>query len=224
MFKLNKSYYEIDRTRGMPYLGANTWTFVREWNHCREDPKRKTDKLFKMLAPEIDHWVKMFQDPEYPRNIHFATLFHLIEAADKAETLAEWTKNNWDCLHDIFFDLFLELLRTPPHTINVKPKQYAFLLSRLFIYKLSHRIRGWARKVKTIDSATYQTDSSYTENHEITELVGRIQDTDPYLHYLITLYLAEGADEDFKLATKNIITATTFWRTLNEWKNEKGIS
>jgi hypothetical protein len=223
MFKLNQSYYDRDKSRGMPYVGNNTWRLVLEWNRCREDPKRNTTKLFKMLDPEIRHWVKMFEDPHYPRNIHFATLFHLIEAEDKAETLSNWIENHRDCLYDIFFDLFLGLLRAPPHVINVKPKQYAFLLSRLFIYRLSHKIRDWARKTKTIDSAICTIETSYIENHDITEILNRIKETDLYLHYLTELYLMNGTEEDFKAVTKNIITAQIFWRTLNEWKNQEGI-
>lgn len=221
MSKVRAEFFETDRLRGLQNLKVDIWKFVKEWNACTLDKKRNSTLLFKYLEPEIDHWVLMLSDPLYPKNINYAVLWSLIDYDDSYLVLSKWAADNKKEIKDIITDIFLSLLRKPPFKINARPKQYIYILTKLLIYDLSHRIRSWYRKNKRILKAEkiYHPVYEETINTDFIHAMIDIERSGPYWYYLTQLFIYDYDKKDFLRITKTTSSLEYFRRKVHEWKD-----
>lgn len=219
MFLINKDFKTKHKNRGLPGIGINTWDFIKEWIKCTNNKNRKVDNLFLALEPYIENWVLMIKG-RTPRNVQFATLFNLIEGGEKIEVFEAWTTAHTDeDIKNICEDIFLDLLRKPPYNITVQLKQYAFVLAKLFIYRLSHKIRDWYIKQNKTFKFLHIRSFYELEIDELIDLIDKSKnkDLDFYLTYLI---YAGFTSQEIISMTKSSISKAIIGSKFNESSNK----
>ena len=121
-------------SRAMP-LDCTSKEFVTEYLACRLDPERPTDELYRLVTPFFDHWVRMFREHDYPKDINYIALCRRLYPRDQEpiETLryyirwADQTSSLREELELLFFER-LRGLRYYPKAAHPKMAEYVIAM------------------------------------------------------------------------------------------------
>lgn len=219
MFLLRQEYFDSKRYALLPGLKCPVEKFIAEWTACQEEPTRETSTLFSYLQGNVDHWVNMLVLPTKEKDISYCSLINKISHIDPIEALKYWTHENRHELDILLSEVWFMLLRNQPFEISKKPSQHAFILSRLFVYKLSNYINAWLASIDKHSELEFLPDMDVLEAPEALPLLQDVlidlQTHNPYGFYLVSLFLNDLDRNDMYSITKTKTSYVYLWRILD---------
>lgn len=131
-------------SRAMP-LHCTSSEFVTEYLACRQNPKRPTNHLYFLVAPFFDHWVSMFTEPSYSKDLNYIALCQRLrpredEPLKLLQEYVDWA-NQTSSLREELELLFFERLRELRYYPKLaSPKMAEYVIAMDFRNYLKDRI------------------------------------------------------------------------------------